>query len=64
VDVVRLHVAVRSEDARSFWRSVGARDFLTEAWIDLPRVEGPPDPGAPGRKSAEADDFSRAETAE
>jgi GNAT superfamily N-acetyltransferase len=35
VDVVRLHVAVKSDEARAFWKSVGARDFLVEAWIDV-----------------------------
>lgn len=46
-EVIRLHVAVRSEEARAFWRSVGAEEFLTEAWIDLapqssPEAESPP----------------------
>ena len=38
VSVARLHIATRSSDARSFWRSAGAEDFLAEAWIDLPQA--------------------------
>jgi GNAT superfamily N-acetyltransferase len=40
VGVVRLHVAVKSDEARAFWRSVGAQDFLVEAWIDLAGARG------------------------
>jgi GNAT superfamily N-acetyltransferase len=36
IDIVRLHVAANRAEARSFWRSIGAEDFLAEAWIDLP----------------------------
>lgn len=36
LDIVRLHVAMRSPEARAFWRRVGAEDFLAEAWINLP----------------------------
>jgi GNAT superfamily N-acetyltransferase len=46
VGVVRLHVAVRSDEARAFWRNVGAEDFLTEAWIDLPGGSAGKDEGA------------------
>jgi GNAT superfamily N-acetyltransferase len=35
IDVVRLHVAVKSDEARAFWKSIGASEFLLEAWIDL-----------------------------
>jgi GNAT superfamily N-acetyltransferase len=35
IEVVRLHVAVKSDEARAFWKSVGASDFLVEAWINL-----------------------------
>lgn len=38
IDVVRLHVSTRSPEARAFWRSAGAEDFLAEAWVDLPQV--------------------------
>lgn len=41
LDIVRLHVATRSPEARAFWRRLGAEDFLAEAWIDLPAA-GPP----------------------
>jgi len=57
VAVVRLHVAVRSPEARAFWKSVGAEDFLAEAWIDLPALE-PWRDGTTGRSedaSGEAD---------
>lgn len=37
IEVVRLHVATRSPEARAFWRAAGAEDFLAEAWIDLPK---------------------------
>lgn len=36
IGVVRLHVATKSPEARGFWKSAGAEDFLAEAWIDLP----------------------------
>lgn len=36
IGIVRLHIAANSPEARGFWRSVGAEDFLTEAWVDLP----------------------------
>jgi GNAT superfamily N-acetyltransferase len=70
VDVLRLHVAAHSEDARAFWKSLGASDFLTEAWIDLePAVpagragetqpadagDGGPDPDDGEPASGEAD---------
>ena len=35
IETARLHVAVQSDEARAFWKSVGAKDFLVEAWIDL-----------------------------
>jgi GNAT superfamily N-acetyltransferase len=35
VEVVRLHVAAKSETARAFWAGVGGEDFLIERWIDL-----------------------------
>jgi len=35
IDVVRLHVAARSDGARAFWKSLGAAEFLTEMWIGL-----------------------------
>ena len=35
IDVVRLHVAAKSDPAREFWAGVGATDFLLEKWIDL-----------------------------
>jgi len=35
IETARLHVAVQSDEARAFWKSVGAEDFLVEAWIDL-----------------------------
>jgi len=38
VGVLRLHVASKSEAARAFWKSVGARDYLVEVWIDLEPV--------------------------
>ncbi len=41
IEVVRLHVASNRPDARGFWRSVGAEDFLAEAWIDLPAAALP-----------------------
>lgn len=41
ISVVRLHVATKSTEARGFWKSVGAEDFLAEAWIDLPAVALP-----------------------
>jgi ribosomal protein S18 acetylase RimI-like enzyme len=40
IDVVRLHVATRSDEARSFWHRIGAEDFMAEAWIDL-KKSGP-----------------------
>jgi len=49
IEVVRLHVAVRSPDAREFWRSLGAEEFLAEAWIDLEQ------PGAVPSASAGAE---------
>jgi ribosomal protein S18 acetylase RimI-like enzyme len=41
VDIIRLHVAARSEAARAFWKSVGAEEFLTEMWVEAkpPRPE-------------------------
>ncbi|MEZ5063333.1 MAG: GNAT family N-acetyltransferase [bacterium] len=48
IRVVRVHVAVRSDEAREFWRRVGAEDFLCEAWIDLPAAEL--DRGVPERR--------------
>ncbi len=50
LDIVRLHVATRSPEARAFWRTVGAEDFLAEAWINLPAA-GPP----AGARRAEAE---------
>jgi GNAT superfamily N-acetyltransferase len=38
ISIVRLHIAATRSEARGFWRSVGAEDFLTEAWVDLPAV--------------------------
>ena len=38
IEVVRLHVAMRSDEARAFWNSVGADEFLVEAWIDLEKT--------------------------
>lgn len=35
IETARLHVAVRSEEARAFWKNIGAKDLLVEAWIDL-----------------------------
>lgn len=50
IHVIRLHVAVRSDGARAFWKSVGAEEFLTEAWIDLAPQEVP---GAASPEAAE-----------
>lgn len=56
--VVRLHVALRSPEARAFWKSLGAEEFLAEAWIELgaaaareepaARLEAEPSRGGPG----------------
>jgi GNAT superfamily N-acetyltransferase len=55
IGAVRLHVAVSSPEARAFWKSLGAEDFLCEAWIDLPpqAVESP-GPRAAGATAAGA----------
>ena len=37
-------MAVSGADARAFWKSLGAEDFLCEAWIELPeRAVGAPE---------------------
>lgn len=46
IDVVRVHIAVASPEARRFWDRVGASDFLTESWIDLSAEAAPPPPAA------------------
>jgi ribosomal protein S18 acetylase RimI-like enzyme len=40
MEVVRLHVAVKSEEARAFWATLGSQDFMTETWIDLRPIAG------------------------
>ena len=52
IDVVRVHIAVASAEARRFWDRVGASDFLTESWIDL---SAPAAGSAPGAAANEAD---------
>ena len=52
VDVIRLHVAAKSEEARAFWNRLGAEDFLTEAWIELPR-EKPAEEKKPAEPNVE-----------
>jgi ribosomal protein S18 acetylase RimI-like enzyme len=47
--VARMHVAIRSESARAFWRAQGAEDFLAESWIDLPKT---PDDGGSDSETA------------
>lgn len=56
IDVVRLHVAVESGEARAFWRSIGARDFLVEAWIDLPAAVAPESDSPAAAEPRETDD--------
>ena len=65
IEVVRLHVATRSDSARAFWKSLGADEFLAEAWIDLRKVDAPsgdesdeappPAPSSPPAEPAAAD---------
>jgi GNAT superfamily N-acetyltransferase len=55
MDIVRLHVAVRSDEARGFWARFGAQDFMTETWIDLSRAAGA-NAGSEGIASAEVAD--------
>jgi hypothetical protein len=55
LDVVRLHVATNSAEARAFWRSAGAEEFLAEAWIDLPAITRAPVPRAPAEVGAPAE---------
>jgi len=44
VGTVRLHVAVSGPEARAFWKSLGAKDYLCVAWIELPeRAVGAPE---------------------
>jgi len=56
IGVVRLHIAVKSDEARAFWKSVGAGEFLVESWIDLGDVgvAAPPDGALAGTAVAAA----------
>ncbi|HMB69567.1 MAG TPA: GNAT family N-acetyltransferase [bacterium] len=49
IRVIRLHVASASEEARSFWKAIGARNFLVEACLELESAEtaGPPPSAVP-----------------
>jgi GNAT superfamily N-acetyltransferase len=63
IQVIRLHVASASPDARAFWKALGARDFLVEACLELEPASAPeppaavaePDAGEPEPEPAEAD---------
>jgi GNAT superfamily N-acetyltransferase len=58
VAVVRLHVATRSPEARAFWKSAGAEDFLAEAWIDLPAIVPWTETDAEPAKGAASEDVA------
>jgi hypothetical protein len=47
-------VATRSDEARGFWRSLGAEDFLAEAWIELPEALPPAAPRPRAEEGASA----------
>jgi len=57
IGVVRLHVAVKSDEARAFWKSLGAKDFLVEAWIDLDHVPAPPPEESPAESRRSGFDY-------
>jgi GNAT superfamily N-acetyltransferase len=52
IDVLRLHIASKSDAAQAFWKSVGASEYLVEAWIDMESQR--PEPPAPAESESEA----------
>lgn len=62
IRVIRLHVASGSPEARAFWKSLGARDFLIEACLDLAPTASEPPREAPSGAAAGNDSEPETET--